>query len=80
MSNLKCVAFAGKQIIHPNQVAIVQEAFKPSKERLQWAKGLIKAFDEHQARGEVRTSFLLRGSQLKVFLVCFRGLLRLRGL
>lgn len=48
----------GKQVIHPGQVQAVQEEFSPSKERVQWAKELIAAFDQHQKEGKVMlTSF-----------------------
>jgi hypothetical protein len=33
--------FTGKQIIHPDQVAVVHESFSPSSERVKWAKELI---------------------------------------
>ena len=36
------MGFSGKQVIHPAQVDIVQEAFKPSKEKITWATGLVK--------------------------------------
>lgn len=43
----------GKQVIHPWQIQAVQEEFSPSPERVQWAKELIAAFDEHQKEGKV---------------------------
>lgn len=43
----------GKQVIHPGQIQAVQEEFSPSPERVQWAKELIAAFDEHQKEGKV---------------------------
>lgn len=47
------MGYTGKQIIHPGQIDIVQEAFLPSKEKIKWAKGLIDAFNEHQTIGKV---------------------------
>lgn len=44
----------GKQVIHPGQVQAVQEEFSPSPERVQWAKELISAFEQHQNEGKVR--------------------------
>lgn len=32
---------------------VVQLAFTPSKEKIEWAKGLIEAFNEHQKSGKV---------------------------
>jgi citrate lyase subunit beta-like protein len=45
------MGFTGKQIIHPNQVAIVQEEFAPSPERIQYALELEEAFNSHQESG-----------------------------
>ena len=47
------MGFTGKQVIHPGQVDITQEAFTPSKEKIEWAQGLIEAFDQHQISGAV---------------------------
>ena len=33
---------------------MVQEAFSPSEERVEWATGLITAFERHQESGQVR--------------------------
>lgn len=44
---------AGKQVIHPNQIAVVQEQFSPSAEKIKWAEELIAAFKEHQQLGKV---------------------------
>ena len=35
------MGFTGKQVIHPAQVDIVQEAFKPSQDKIKWATGLV---------------------------------------
>lgn len=45
------MGFAGKQVIHPNQVAPVQEAFIPSEEELARAKAILAAAKAHQAAG-----------------------------
>ena len=47
------MGFTGKQVIHPNQIPIVQEAFAPSLEQVEWATELIKAFEQHQTSGRV---------------------------
>lgn len=46
--------FTGKQIIHPGQVSIVEAAFTPSSDRIEWATELIQGFNEHQAQGKVQ--------------------------
>ncbi len=45
------MGFAGKQIIHPNQVIPVQEAFTPDDEAVASAQRIIQAFIEHQQAG-----------------------------
>lgn len=47
------MGYTGKQIIHPGQIDVVQTAFSPSSERIEWAEGMIRAFDEHQKIGKV---------------------------
>ena len=46
------MGYVGKQVIHPNQVAPVQQAFTPSEEAIQRAKVLLEAFRNHQALGK----------------------------
>jgi citrate lyase beta subunit len=45
------LGYAGKQIIHPNQVAPVQEAFTPDEAAIESARRLVKAFEAHQSKG-----------------------------
>lgn len=56
------MAFAGKQIIHPNQVAPVQEAFTPSDEAIAHALRLVQAFEVHQQEG--KGAFALDGKMI----------------
>uniref|UniRef100_A0AAY4EF30 Citramalyl-CoA lyase, mitochondrial n=1 Tax=Denticeps clupeoides TaxID=299321 RepID=A0AAY4EF30_9TELE len=51
------MGFTGKQVIHPNQVNVVQEEFSPSQERIKWAHDLIASFNEHQELGKVNRNF-----------------------
>jgi citrate lyase beta subunit len=44
--------FSGKQIIHPNQVAAVQEAFTPSDEAIRYAVRVVETFEESQHQGK----------------------------
>lgn len=43
----------GKQVIHPNQLDVVNGAFSPSREKIEWARELVKAFEEQQKEGIV---------------------------
>lgn len=44
--------FSGKQVIHPNQVPVVQEAFTPSAEEIDYAKRVVETFDASQREGK----------------------------
>jgi citrate lyase subunit beta-like protein len=46
------MGFSGKQIIHPNQVGPVQEAFTPSSEAIAYAKRVAETFEAHQSDGK----------------------------
>ena len=46
------LGFSGKQIIHPNQVSVVQEAFTPSGEAIAYAKRIVETFEESQRGGK----------------------------
>ncbi|KAK6052610.1 HpcH/HpaI aldolase/citrate lyase family protein [Cooperia oncophora] len=54
--------FTGKQTIHPSQVPVVQEAFMPSAEKVEWATELVHAFSQHQAEG--KGAFQFRGQMI----------------
>ncbi|XP_064473164.1 citramalyl-CoA lyase, mitochondrial-like [Ornithodoros turicata] len=51
------MGFTGKQVIHPAQVPIVQQAFTPSAEQLDWASRLLAHFDVHQREGKGAFTF-----------------------
>ena len=44
--------FSGKQIIHPNQVSVVQEAFTPSDEAVAYARRIVETFEANQKEGK----------------------------
>uniref|UniRef100_A0A4X2LGZ7 Citramalyl-CoA lyase n=1 Tax=Vombatus ursinus TaxID=29139 RepID=A0A4X2LGZ7_VOMUR len=56
------MGFTGKQVIHPNQIAVVQEQFSPTSEKIKWAKELILAFKEYQQLG--KGAFTFHGSMI----------------
>jgi citrate lyase beta subunit len=53
------LGFTGKQVIHPNQIAPVQEAFTPDNEAISQALRVLEAFQEHQNAG--RGAFVMNG-------------------
>ncbi|NTW11982.1 MAG: CoA ester lyase, partial [Anaerolineales bacterium] len=46
------LGFSGKQVIHPNQVAVAQEAFTPSDEAIAYAKRVVESFESSQKEGK----------------------------
>jgi citrate lyase subunit beta/citryl-CoA lyase len=40
----RALGYAGKLCIHPAQVALANEAFRPSAQELEWARGLLDVF------------------------------------
>ena len=44
--------FSGKQIIHPNQVQVTQEAFTPSDDAIAYAKRVVESFEASQKEGK----------------------------
>ena len=44
--------FSGKQIIHPNQVVPVQEAFTPSDSAIEYARRIVESFESSQKEGK----------------------------
>jgi len=56
------LGFTGKQCIHPDQIPIIHEAFKPSPEKVAWATELIELFKKHQADG--KGAFVFKGAMI----------------
>jgi citrate lyase subunit beta-like protein len=54
--------FTGKQIIHPGQIDVTQEAFSPTSAEIEWASGVLKAFHKHQKEGE--GAFAYKGNMI----------------
>jgi citrate lyase beta subunit len=45
------LGYAGKQVIHPNQVGPVQEIYTPTAAEIAHAQALVAAFAAHRAQG-----------------------------
>lgn len=56
------MGYSGKQIIHPNQVNPVQEAFTPDDESISWALHIMEAYAAHQQAG--KGAFALDGKMI----------------
>ncbi len=61
------LGYSGKQIIHPNQVSVVQEAFTPSDEAIVYAKRIVETFEASQKEG--KGAFALDGKMIDMPLV-----------
>lgn len=48
----KALGFRGKMAIHPDQVAIINQAFSPSSEEIAAARGLVEADERARAAGD----------------------------
>ena len=54
--------FSGKQVIHPNQVPVVQKAFTPSEDEISYAKRVVDTFEASQREG--RGAYALDGKMI----------------
>ncbi|KAH7702231.1 Protein C01G10.7 [Aphelenchoides avenae] len=54
--------FNGKQCIHPSQVPIIQSAFTPPPDRVEWSEELIREFAKHEESG--KGSFVFDGKMV----------------
>ena len=61
------LGFSGKQIIHPNQVGPVQDAFTPDDESIAHAQRVVEVFESHQKEG--KGAFALDGQMIDMPLV-----------
>ncbi|TIM34965.1 MAG: CoA ester lyase [Mesorhizobium sp.] len=61
-SHARRLGFAGALAIHPNQVAIFNEAFSPSPQELKWARRVLAAEKDATAQG--RGAFALDGKMV----------------
>jgi len=55
------LGFSGMSLIHPAQIEVVNGAFTPGADEIDYARRVLKAFDEARARGEGAVAF---GGQL----------------
>ena len=56
------MGYSGKQVIHPDQVQPIQEAFTPSDEQIIKAKKIVEEFDQQQKAG--RGAFAVNGKMI----------------
>jgi citrate lyase subunit beta/citryl-CoA lyase len=51
-AHARALGFGAKACIHPAQLAVVKECFRPSEPELVWAHRVLHAYEEATARGE----------------------------
>jgi citrate lyase subunit beta/citryl-CoA lyase len=52
------LGYEGRMIIHPSQVEVCNEMYAPSAEDVEWAKGVVKVFEEEGiAKGKAAVSY-----------------------
>jgi citrate lyase subunit beta-like protein len=56
------MGFSGKQAIHPTQVPVIQEAFSPPPERVEWARRLVDEYKKSQSEG--KGAFVFEGQMI----------------
>lgn len=56
------LGFTGEMILHPSNVAVVNEVYTPGPEEVAYYEGMIRAFDEAQAAG--RAAVLYEGEHI----------------
>ncbi|MCW5875259.1 MAG: CoA ester lyase [Anaerolineales bacterium] len=61
------LGYSGMQIIHPDQIELVQQAFTPSPEELNTARRIVQAYEENIAEG--RGAFALDGKMVDMPIV-----------
>jgi citrate lyase subunit beta/citryl-CoA lyase len=47
----KALGYAGKTLIHPNQIEIANKIFSPSEKEVEWARKVVSAFEEAMKKG-----------------------------
>ncbi|MET0452116.1 MAG: CoA ester lyase [Mycobacterium sp.] len=69
MAGLRASALRGKRLgygskpaIHPSQIAIIQDVYRPTDSEIAWARKVVEASAEHSAAG--RGAFLLDGRMI----------------
>ncbi|NLW07084.1 MAG: CoA ester lyase [Clostridia bacterium] len=52
------LGYEGRMIIHPSQIEVCNEMYAPSPEDVEWAKGVVKVFEEEGiAKGKAAVSY-----------------------
>ena len=55
MSSWQKLGYAGKSVIHPDQIKTVHKIFHPNKTEVAWAKLVVKTYDQSTKKGKGAT-------------------------
>jgi citrate lyase subunit beta/citryl-CoA lyase len=58
------LGYAGKSIIHPNQIQPVHEVFRPSKSEIEWATKVLGALGPGMRKGKGKGALLVEGKMI----------------
>ncbi len=57
LQRVREIGFRGSLLIHPSAVPIANEVFAPSKEEIEWNKGILFAMDEAERAGRAAVTY-----------------------
>ena len=57
MKRARQIGYRCVMVIHPTAVAIANEVFSPSKEEIEWNKGILKAMADAEAAGRAAVTY-----------------------
>lgn len=58
----KRLGYGGKSAIHPSQIAIIRDVYRPTEAQVEWCRKVVDAAAEREAQGE--GAFLLEGRMI----------------
>jgi citrate lyase subunit beta/citryl-CoA lyase len=57
LQRVREIGYRGSLLIHPSAVPIANEIFAPSKEEIEWNKGVLRAMDEAERAGKAAVTY-----------------------
>jgi len=57
LQRVREIGYRGSLLIHPSAIAIANEIFAPSKEEIEWNKGVMRAMDEAERAGKAAVTY-----------------------
>jgi citrate lyase subunit beta/citryl-CoA lyase len=60
----RLLGYSGKSIIHPSQIELVHNVFRPSMDQIKWARKVVLALGEAMDKGSGRGAVSLEGKMI----------------